>query len=103
MAGGVGIVIFIGIIFVLSGLKVLNEYERGVVFRLGRLTPYRGPGVIFVIPIVERWVRIDLRTVTLDIPPQDVITRDNVTIKVSAVLAPAGTLKQCSADRCLSS
>jgi regulator of protease activity HflC (stomatin/prohibitin superfamily) len=57
-----------------------------VVFRLGRLTPYRGPGVIFVIPVVERWVRIDLRTVTLDIPPQDVITRDNVTIKVSAVL-----------------
>ena len=86
MAGGVGIVIFIGIIFVLSGLKVLNEYERGVVFRLGRLTPYRGPGVIFVIPVLERMARIDLRTVTLDIPPQDVITKDNVTVKVSAVL-----------------
>jgi regulator of protease activity HflC (stomatin/prohibitin superfamily) len=65
---------------------VLNEYERMVVFRLGRLTPYRGPGVVFIIPIVERSVRIDLRTVTLDIPPQDVITRDNVTVKVSAVL-----------------
>jgi regulator of protease activity HflC (stomatin/prohibitin superfamily) len=86
MAGGVGIVVFIAIIFVLSGLKVLNEYERGVIFRLGRLTPYRGPGVIFVIPVLERMSRIDLRTVTLDIPPQDVITKDNVTVKVSAVL-----------------
>ena len=86
MASGVGIVVFIVAIFVLSGLKVLNEYERGVVFRLGRLTPYRGPGVIFVIPVLERMARIDLRTVTLDIPPQDVITKDNVTVKVSAVL-----------------
>ncbi|MGA6973791.1 MAG: slipin family protein [Candidatus Binatus sp.] len=86
MASGVGIVIFIGAVFLLSGLKVLNEYERGVVFRLGRLTPYRGPGVIFVIPLLERMARIDLRTVTLDIPPQDVITKDNVTVKVSAVL-----------------
>jgi regulator of protease activity HflC (stomatin/prohibitin superfamily) len=86
MASGVAIVVFIGVIFVLSGLKVLNEYERGVIFRLGRLTPYRGPGVIFVIPGLERMSRIDLRTVTLDIPPQDVITKDNVTVKVSAVL-----------------
>ena len=86
MASGVGIVVFIVAIFILSGLKVLNEYERGVVFRLGRLTPYRGPGVIFVIPVLERMARIDLRTVTLDIPPQDVITKDNVTVKVSAVL-----------------
>jgi regulator of protease activity HflC (stomatin/prohibitin superfamily) len=65
---------------------VLNEYERAVVFRLGRLTHYRGPGVIFIIPILERQVRIDLRTITLEIPPQDVITKDNVTVKVSAVL-----------------
>src|ERR1700686_4707653 len=86
MASGVGIVVFIVAIFVLSGLKVLNEYERGVVFRLGRLTPYRGPGIVFIIPVLERMVRIDLRTVTLDIPPQDVITKDNVTVKVSAVL-----------------
>jgi regulator of protease activity HflC (stomatin/prohibitin superfamily) len=86
MASGLGVVVFIFAVFVLSGLKVLNEYERGVVFRLGRLTPYRGPGVIFVIPLIERIVRIDLRTVTLDIPPQDVITKDNVTVKVSAVL-----------------
>jgi regulator of protease activity HflC (stomatin/prohibitin superfamily) len=86
MATGVALVVFVVAIFLLSGLKVLNEYERAVVFRLGRLTPYRGPGVIFVVPILERSVRIDMRTVTLDIPPQDVITRDNVTVKVSAVL-----------------
>jgi regulator of protease activity HflC (stomatin/prohibitin superfamily) len=83
---GIGVVILIGVVFFLSGLKVLNEYERGVIFRLGRLTPYRGPGVIFVIPAIERIVRIDLRVVPLEIPPQDVITRDNVTVKVSAVL-----------------
>src|SRR5882724_13686863 len=86
MATGVGVVVFIAAIFILSGLKVLNEYERAVVFRLGRLTPYRGPGIVFIIPILERSVRIDLRVVTLDIAPQDVITRDNVSIKVSAVL-----------------
>jgi regulator of protease activity HflC (stomatin/prohibitin superfamily) len=76
----------IAVIVLLSGLKILNEYERAVVFRLWRLIPFRGPGVIFVIPILERATRIDLRTVTLDIPAQDVITRDNVTVKVSAVL-----------------
>lgn len=86
MTTGAGIVIFIAIVFILSGLKVLNEYERAVVFRLGRLMDYRGPGVVFVVPILERAVRIDLRTVTLEIPAQDVITRDNVTVKVSAVL-----------------
>ena len=86
MGPALGIIIVIGVAVLLSGLKILNEYERAVVFRLGRLTPFRGPGVIFIIPIVERSVRIDLRTVTLDVPPQDVITRDNVTIKVSAVL-----------------
>src|SRR5271166_3626033 len=80
------VVIFFFVIFVLGGIRVLNEYERAVVFRLGRLTPYRGPGVTFIIPILEKMARIDLRTVTLDIPPQDVITRDNVTVKVSAVL-----------------
>jgi regulator of protease activity HflC (stomatin/prohibitin superfamily) len=83
---GAAVVVFIAVVFIVSGLKVLNEYERAVVFRLGRLAPYRGPGVTFIIPILERMVRVDLRTVTLDIPPQDVITRDNVTVKVSAVL-----------------
>jgi regulator of protease activity HflC (stomatin/prohibitin superfamily) len=86
MINGVGVVIFIAVIAVLSAVKVLNEYERAVVFRLGRLMPYRGPGVTFIIPLLERFLRIDMRTVTLDVPPQDVITRDNVTVKVSAVL-----------------
>ncbi|MBF6567811.1 MAG: slipin family protein [Candidatus Binataceae bacterium] len=86
MGPGIGVAIGIVVLIILSGLRVLNEYERVVIFRLGRLTPYRGPGVVFIIPILERAVRIDLRTITLDIPPQDVITRDNVTVKVSAVL-----------------
>ncbi|HUA35264.1 MAG TPA: slipin family protein [Candidatus Binataceae bacterium] len=86
MASGIGVVIVILVIVLLSSLRVYNEYERAVVFRLGRLTPYRGPGVIFIIPVLERAVRIDLRTVTLDVPAQDVITKDNVTVKVSAVL-----------------
>jgi regulator of protease activity HflC (stomatin/prohibitin superfamily) len=71
---------------VISGVKILKEFERGVIFRLGRLVAARGPGIIYVIPLVERMQRIDLRTVTMDIPPQDVITRDNVSVKVSAVL-----------------
>lgn len=86
MISGVGVVVFIAIIFILSGLKILNEYERAVVFRLGRLMDHRGPGVIFIVPLLERAQRIDLRTVTLEIPVQDVITKDNVTVKVSAVL-----------------
>ena len=73
-------------LILISGLKILREYERAVVFRLGQLTPYRGPGVTFIFPIIERMVRIDLRTVTLEIPAQDVITRDNVSVKVSAVV-----------------
>lgn len=71
---------------VLSGIKVLKEYERGVIFRLGRLVDSRGPGIIFVIPLVEKMQRVELRTVTMDVPPQDVISRDNVSVKVSAVL-----------------
>ena len=73
-------------ILIISGIKILREYERAVIFRLGRMTPPRGPGITFVIPLVEKFVRVDLRTVTLDVPPQDVITRDNVSVKVSAVL-----------------
>src|SRR5499425_1909197 len=72
--------------FVLSGLKILREYERAVVFRLGRLVGARGPGVIYVIPGIEKSLRIDLRTITMDVPTQDVITKDNVSIKVNAVL-----------------
>src|SRR5437667_2160372 len=79
-------VVLIGLVLLLSGLKILREYERAVIFRLGRLVPSRGPGVIYVIPLVERMVRVALRTITLEVPPQDVITRDNVSLKVSAVL-----------------
>lgn len=71
---------------IISGIKILREYERGVIFRLGRMVDARGPGIIYVIPGVEKMVRMDMRTVTMDIPPQDVITRDNVSVKVNAVL-----------------
>jgi len=74
------------IILIVSGVKIVREYERAVVFRLGRLMPSRGPGIIYVIPLVEQFVRLDLRTLTLNVPSQDVITRDNVSIKVNAVL-----------------
>jgi len=80
-------VIVIIIFFLASAIKILNEYERGVIFRLGRVlgTP-KGPGLIILIPIVDRMVKVSLRTVVLDVPPQDVITRDNVSIKVNAVV-----------------
>ncbi len=68
-----------------SAIKIVQEYERGVVFRLGRLVGPRGPGIILLIPFVERMVKVDLRTLTMDIPVQEVITRDNVTIRVNAV------------------
>jgi regulator of protease activity HflC (stomatin/prohibitin superfamily) len=86
MATGLGVVVVLVLLLILSSLKVLNEYERGVVFRLGRLMPERGPGIIFIIPVLERWVRIDLRVNTIDIAAQDVITRDNISAKLSAVL-----------------
>jgi len=73
-------------VFLFSGLKVLREYERAVVFRLGRLVSARGPGIIYVIPGIEKAIRIDLRTITMDVPSQDVITKDNVSVKVNAVL-----------------
>ena len=82
-AGTFGIIV---IVLIISGIKILKEYERAVIFRLGRMVPPRGPGITYVIPLVEKMVRIDLRTVTMDIPPQDVISRDNVSVKVSAVL-----------------
>src|SRR6185436_4686848 len=78
--------VVLGAVLLLSGLKILREYERAVIFRLGRLLPCRGPGIIYVIPLVEQMVRIALRTITLEVPTQDVITRDNVSLKVSAVL-----------------
>jgi regulator of protease activity HflC (stomatin/prohibitin superfamily) len=71
---------------IISGVKILKEYERAVVFRLGRMVGSRGPGITYIIPGIEKMVKMDLRTVTMDIPPQDVITRDNVSVKVNAVL-----------------
>ncbi len=71
---------------IISGIKILKEYERAVVFRLGRMVGARGPGMVYVIPGIEKMVKMDMRTVTMDIPPQDVITRDNVSVKVNAVL-----------------
>jgi len=79
------LLIILGAIFLASGVRILREYERGVIFRLGRLIAQKGPGLIFLIPIVDRMVRIDLRTVTLTVPPQEVISKDNVTVRVNAV------------------
>ena len=76
----------VGIMFAASAVRILPEYERGVLFRLGRLAGVRGPGLFFIIPGVDRMVRVSLRTVAFDVPPQDVITHDNVTVKVSAVI-----------------
>jgi regulator of protease activity HflC (stomatin/prohibitin superfamily) len=76
----------IGFFFIVTCVKVLNEYERGVVFRLGRIIGAKGPGMIILIPVVDKMVRIDMRTITLDVPPQDVITKDNITLKVNAVV-----------------
>ena len=74
------------LILLFNTIKILNEYERGVVFRLGRFVGVRGPGLIILIPGIEKMKRVDLRTVTMDIPSQDIITRDNVTIKVNGVV-----------------
>jgi regulator of protease activity HflC (stomatin/prohibitin superfamily) len=74
------------IFLVISAVRILNEYERGVIFTLGRYTATRGPGIILVIPLVQRMVKMDLRTIVLDVPTQDVISRDNVSVKVNAVV-----------------
>ena len=83
---GIAVVVFLLIIILSNAIKILREYERGVIFRLGRLIGAKGPGIILLIPIVDRMLRVDLRTITFDVPPQDVITRDNVSVKVNAVL-----------------
>jgi regulator of protease activity HflC (stomatin/prohibitin superfamily) len=82
---GIGVVIIFLIVIVASAIKIVQEYERGVIFRLGRLQGAKGPGLFFIIPIVDRMVKVDLRVVTLDIPSQEAITRDNVTVGVNAV------------------
>src|SRR5882762_2656228 len=89
MAAGfvaLAVVVFLLILFLISAIKVAREYERGIIFRLGRLLPEpKGPGLFVLIPIVDRMVRVDLRTITLQIPPQEVITKDNVPVRVNAV------------------
>lgn len=83
---GLGAILIPLIILVVAALRILREYERGVVFQLGRFWKVKGPGLVLVIPGLQQMVRVDLRTVTLDVPPQDVISRDNVSVKVNAVL-----------------
>src|SRR6188508_2844267 len=81
------IVLFILVVYLLMSINILNEYERGVVFRLGKLLPQpKGPGVVLIFAPLDRMVRVSLRTVVMDVPPQDVITRDNVSVKVNAVV-----------------
>jgi regulator of protease activity HflC (stomatin/prohibitin superfamily) len=88
---GVGIIILIVIVFIFilillpMSIKILREYERGVIFRFGRLKGAKGPGIFFIIPFVDKMIKVDLRIVTLDVPPQEIITRDNVPVKVNAV------------------
>ncbi|MDD2912206.1 MAG: slipin family protein [Candidatus Bipolaricaulis anaerobius] len=81
-----GIIIAVIVLFLISAIKVVREYERGVIFRLGRLVGAKGPGLFLIIPIVDKMVKVDLRTITLDVPPQEVITRDNVPVSVNAVV-----------------
>jgi regulator of protease activity HflC (stomatin/prohibitin superfamily) len=82
----VAVLLFLLILFLISAIKVAREYERGIVFRLGRLLPApKGPGLFLLIPVVDRMVKVDLRTITLSVPPQEVITKDNVPVRVNAV------------------
>jgi regulator of protease activity HflC (stomatin/prohibitin superfamily) len=82
---GPGIAVLVLLVLLMASVRIVPEYERGVIFRLGRVIDAKGPGLFFIIPIVDRMVRVSLRTITMDIPPQDVITRDNVTVRVNAV------------------
>src|SRR4249920_4065521 len=93
MGGRLMIAVFVAVVIILvlaiaaagASVRILREYERAVVFRLGRLIGAKGPGIVLLIPLIDRMVRVDLRTVTFEVPPQDVITRDNVPAKVNAV------------------
>ena len=80
-----GVALIFLLVIVSAGIKIVQEYERGVIFRLGRLVGPKGPGLFFIIPFVDRMVKVDLRVITLDIPAQEAITKDNVTVKVDAV------------------
>jgi len=80
------ILIGIVVLIALSAIKILDEYERGVIFFLGRFWKVKGPGLIIVVPLIQKMARVDLRTIVMDVPPQDIISRDNVSVKVNAVL-----------------
>lgn len=80
------VIIFLVLYFLSSAIKILREYERGVVFRLGRIIPVKGPGLVIIWPIIDKLVKVGLRVVTMDVPSQDIITRDNITVKVNAVV-----------------
>lgn len=84
--GGLIILILFTVFLLVNIIKILREYERGVIFRLGRLIPVKGPGIIILIPGIDKLVRVDLRTVTFDVPVQDIITQDNISVKVNAVI-----------------
>ncbi|MBA7651128.1 hypothetical protein ES703_58943 [subsurface metagenome] len=82
----IGIIVLALFILISSAVKIVPEYERGVLFRLGRLVGQRGPGLFLIIPFVDRMVKVDLRVITMDVPSQEVITKDNVTVRVNAVV-----------------
>src|SRR5262245_61890048 len=82
----IAVIVVVGLVLITQIFKVLNEYERGVIFTFGRFTGVKGPGLIILIPVVQRMVKVDLRVVVLDVPTQDVISRDNVSVKVNAVV-----------------
>jgi len=86
MYTAVGAIVVFVLLFLINAIKIVREYERGVIFRLGRLVGAKGPGIFLIIPIVDKMVKVSLRTVTLDVPPQEVITKDNVSTQVNAVL-----------------
>ncbi len=86
MYTAIGVIVAIVVLFIINAIKIVREYERGVIFRLGRLVGAKGPGIFFIIPVIDKMVKISLRTVTLDVPPQEVITKDNVPTVVNAVL-----------------
>ncbi|HEY9765654.1 MAG TPA: slipin family protein [Chroococcales cyanobacterium] len=86
MFGSMSFFVVLVFIVLVSAIKIVQEYERGVIFRLGRLIGAKGPGLFFIIPIIDRMVKVDLRTITMELPPQETITHDNVTIKVTAVV-----------------
>ncbi len=86
MGGLFGVFIVVGVALLFSAFKVLNEYQRGVILTLGRYTGTKGPGLIILIPLIQKMLKVDLRVVVMDVPPQDVITRDNVSVKVNAVV-----------------